>query len=90
VAQRKQRVSRNGVCLRVVFSAIYSHLVAGPAALRTNYMFGPAGGMFSLNPALRAYFFPALVPTLIVMGQQCVKPLPPAMDLVARHLHAGG
>jgi hypothetical protein len=71
VVERKQRVSRVESIFGLVFSVTYA--IWWLSLPRYGHVvFGPAVVMFPLNPALRIYFFPALVPTLIVMGQQCV------------------
>jgi hypothetical protein len=71
VVQAKQRVSRVESIFGLVFSILfviwwlslprYGHL-----------MFGAAAGILSLNPALRAWFYPAMVPTIVLIVQQCI------------------
>ncbi|HEY1936359.1 MAG TPA: hypothetical protein VGJ33_00310 [Candidatus Angelobacter sp.] len=78
VVQRKQRVSRVESIFGLVFSIIfivwwlglprYGDALFGPAA--TILWQGPA--FLWLNPALRAYFLPVLVPTAIMIAQQCI------------------
>ncbi len=40
-------------------------------------IFGPIAGFFSLNPDLRSWYLPVLVPVCIVMLQQCVNLIRP-------------
>ncbi|HEX3584767.1 MAG TPA: hypothetical protein VH024_02170 [Candidatus Angelobacter sp.] len=76
VARRKDRVSRVESVFGLVFSILFS--VWWLSLSRYGHViFGPIAGFFSLNPALRAWYFPVLVPTCIVMLQQCVNLLRP-------------
>jgi hypothetical protein len=76
MAHRKERVSRVESVFGMAFSILYviwwlslSHY--------GHVIFGPIAGFFSLNPALRTWYLPVLVPTGIVMVQQCVNLLRP-------------
>jgi hypothetical protein len=71
VVERKQRVSRVESIFGLVFSAFF---VAWWLSLPRfgHLMFGAGDGSISLNPALHAYFLPVLVPTLVIMAQQCI------------------
>lgn len=71
VARRKDRVSRVESVFGLVFSVLF--VIWWLALPRYGHaMFGPAAGSLWLNPALRAWFLPPLVPTLILMVQQCI------------------
>jgi hypothetical protein len=71
VVQGKQRVSRVESIFGLVFSILF--VIWWLSLPRYgNVLFGPAAGFLSVNPALRAWFLPALVPTIILMVQQCV------------------
>jgi len=71
VARRKDRVSRVESVFGLAFSILY---IAWWLTLPRygHVIFGPIAGFFSLNPALRAWYLPVLVPVCIVMLQQCV------------------
>ncbi|HEY2114901.1 MAG TPA: hypothetical protein VGJ51_07410 [Candidatus Angelobacter sp.] len=76
VARPKERVSRVESVFGLVFSVVF---IAWWLSL-SHYgalMFGPIAGFFSLNPALRDWYLPALVPTCIIALQQCVNILRP-------------
>lgn len=71
VSRRKERVSRVESVFGLVFSIFF---IAWWLSL-SRYgalIFGPIAGFFSLNPALRGWYLPVLVPTCIIMLQQCV------------------
>jgi hypothetical protein len=71
VVRLKDRVSRVESVFGLVFSIVFIAwwlCLAHYGAL----MFGPIAGFFSLNPALRAWYLPALAPTSIIAVQQCV------------------
>ncbi|MCU1255766.1 MAG: putative rane protein [Candidatus Angelobacter sp.] len=71
VAHRKDRVSRVESIFGLAFSIVY--IIWWLSLSRYgNVMFGPIAGFFYLNPALRAWYLPALAPACIVMVQQCV------------------
>jgi hypothetical protein len=71
VARRKDRVSRVEAVFGLAFSILF---IAWWLSLSRcgHVIFGPIAGFFSLNPALRAWYLPVLVPTCIVMLQQCI------------------
>jgi hypothetical protein len=71
IAQPKQRVSRVESIFGVVFSVIFILWWLGLPRY-AHSLFGPAVKTLSLNPALRAYFIPVLVPTAILLAQQCI------------------
>ncbi|MGC2695773.1 MAG: hypothetical protein WA738_08275 [Candidatus Angelobacter sp.] len=71
VAQRKDRVSRVESVFGLVFSIIFVVWWLGLPRYG-HWMFAPVTGNVVLNPALRVYFLPALVPTLVLMVQQCI------------------
>jgi hypothetical protein len=76
VARPRYRVSR----VESVFGLAFSILFIAWWLSLSRYgqvIFGPIAGFFSLNPALRAWYLPVLVPTGIVMVQQCVSLLRP-------------
>ncbi len=71
VVQPKQRVSRVESVFGLVFSIIY---VIWWLSL-PHYgliVFGAAAPVLYLNPALHAYYLPILVPTFILIVQQCI------------------
>ena len=71
VARRKDRVSRIESVFSLVFSI--SFVIWWLALPRYGHMmFGPVAGFFWLNPALRVWFFPAVVPTCVLIVQQCI------------------
>jgi hypothetical protein len=76
VARRKDRVSRVESVFGLAFSILY---IAWWLTLPRygHVIFGPIAGFFSLNPALRSWYLPVLVPTCIVMLQQCINLLRP-------------
>ena len=70
VDRKKQRVSRVESVFGLVFSIAF--VVWWLALPRWGYLvFGPLGGALYLNPALRVYYLPVLVPTAVVILQQC-------------------
>ena len=71
VARRKDRVSRVESVFGLAFSILF---IAWWLSLSRygHVIFGPIAGFFSLNPALRGWYLPVLVPTCIVMLQQCI------------------
>jgi hypothetical protein len=71
VARRKDHVSRVESVFGLAFSILF---IAWWLSLSRygHVIFGPIAGFFSLNPALRAWYLPVLVPTCIVMLQQCI------------------
>jgi hypothetical protein len=71
VARRKDRVSRVESVFGMAFSILFVVWWLGLPRYR-HLMFGPAAGILSLNPALRAWFYPAIVPTLVLIVQQCI------------------
>jgi hypothetical protein len=71
VARRKDRVSRVESVFGLAFSILFVVWWLGLPRYR-HLMFGPAAGILSLNPALRAWFYPAIVPTLVLIVQQCI------------------
>jgi hypothetical protein len=76
VARRKDRVSLVESVFGLAFSILF--IVWWLSLSRYGHViFGPVAGFFSLNPALRAWYLPVLVPTSIVMVQQCVNLLRP-------------
>jgi hypothetical protein len=72
VSQRKQqRVSRVESIFGLVFSIIY--VIWWLSLPRYGILvFGAVTPAFSVNPALRAYYLPFLIPTLVLIVQQCV------------------
>jgi hypothetical protein len=71
VARQKDRVSRVESVFGLAFSILF--IVWWLSLSRYGQViFGPIDGFFSLNPALRAWYLPVLVPTCIVMVQQCI------------------
>ena len=71
MARRKDRVSRVESVFGLIFSVLF--VIWWLALPRYGHtMFGPAAGVLWLNPALRAWFLPAIVPTLILIVQQCI------------------
>ena len=71
VSRRKNRVSRVESVFGLAFSILF--VVWWLALSRYGHMmFGPAAGFLWLNPALRAWFFPAVVPTCVLIVQQCI------------------
>ena len=76
VARPKERVSRVESVFGLVFSIVF--IAWWLSLARYGYlMFGPIAGFFSLNPALRAWYLPAIAPTCIIALQQCVNILRP-------------
>jgi hypothetical protein len=71
IARRKDRVSRVESVFGLAFSILFVIWWLSLPRYGT-LMFGPAAGFLSLNPALRAWFLPALAPTVIVIVQQCI------------------
>jgi hypothetical protein len=76
VVERKQRVSRVESIFGLVFSILYviwwlSLPRYGIAVFGARPSFS-ANLAFSVNPALRAYYLPMLIPTLLLIVQQCV------------------
>ena len=76
IARRKDRVSRVESVFGLAFSILYIIWWLSLSSYG-HVIFGPIAGFFSLNPALRAWYLPVLVPTCIVMLQQCVNLLRP-------------
>lgn len=71
MARPKNRVSRVESVFGLVFSIVF--IVWWLSLARYGYlMFGPIASFFSLNPALRAWYLPGIVPTLIIALQQCI------------------
>jgi hypothetical protein len=71
VQRKQQRVSRVESIFSLVFSIIY---VIWWLSL-PHYgilVFGAVTPIFSVNPALRAYYLPFLIPTLVLIVQQCI------------------
>jgi hypothetical protein len=76
LARPKNRVSRVESVFGLVFSIVF--IVWWLSLSRYGHLiFGLIAGFFSLNPALRAWYLPGLVPTCIVALQQCVNILRP-------------
>ena len=76
ISRRKERVSRVESVFGLVFSLIF--IVWWFSLSRYGHViFGPIAGFFSLNPALRAWYLPVIVPTCIIALQQCVNLLRP-------------
>jgi hypothetical protein len=76
VARPKDQVSRVESIFGLAFSILF--IVWWLSLSRYGQViFGPIAGFFSLNPALRVWYLPVLVPTSIVMLQQCVNLLRP-------------
>jgi hypothetical protein len=76
VARPKDRVSR----VESVFGLAFSVLFIAWWLSLSHYgqvIFGPIAGFFSLNPALRVWYLPVIVPTCIIALQQCVNLLRP-------------
>jgi hypothetical protein len=71
VTQRKERVSRVESIFGLVFSVIFVLWWLGLPHY-AHRLFGPADNNLWLNPELRAYFIPVLVPTVILFAQQCI------------------
>ncbi|MGB8131233.1 MAG: hypothetical protein WCG81_15695 [Candidatus Angelobacter sp.] len=76
VARPKDRVSRVESVFGLAFSILY---IAWWLTLPRygHLIFGPIAGFFSLNPDLRSWYLPVLVPVCIVMLQQCVNLIRP-------------
>jgi hypothetical protein len=76
VARRKDRVSRVESVFGLAFSILF---IAWWLSLSRygHVIFGPIAGFFALTPALRMWYFPVLVPTCIVMTQQCINLIRP-------------
>ena len=71
MARPKDRVSRVESVFGLVFSIVF--IVWWLSLSRYGHViFGPIAGFFSLNPALRAWYLPVIVPTCIIALQQCV------------------
>jgi hypothetical protein len=71
VVQRKHRVSRVESIFGLVFSIIF--VIWWLALPRYGIViFGAVAPVLSFNPALRAYFLPALIPTSLLIVQQCI------------------
>lgn len=76
MARPKDRVSRVESVFGLVFSIVF--IVWWLSLSRYGHvMFGPIAGFFSLNPALRAWYLPVIVPACIIALQQCVNILRP-------------
>lgn len=76
VVRPKNRVSRVESVFGLVFSIVF--IVWWLSLSRYGHViFGPIAGFFSLNPALRAWYLPVIVPTCIIALQQCVNLLRP-------------
>ena len=76
MARPKDRVSRVESVFGLVFSIVF--IVWWLSLSRYGHViFGPIAGFFSLNPALRAWYLPVIVPTCIIALQQCVNLLRP-------------
>jgi hypothetical protein len=71
VVERKHRVSRVESVFGLVFSIVFVIWWLGLPRYGF-FVFGAAAPILSLNPALRAYFLPVLVPIVIVIVQQCI------------------
>jgi hypothetical protein len=70
VVQSKQRVSRVESIFGLVFSILY--VIWWLSLPRYGIVvFGAVTPSFSVNPALRAYYLPMLIPTLLLVMQQC-------------------
>ncbi len=71
ISKRKERVSRTESIFGLVFSIFF---VAWWLSLpRFSYlMVGHGLDSITLNPALRSYYLPILLPTLVIMAQQCI------------------
>ncbi|MGZ4855646.1 MAG: hypothetical protein ACXVKH_10525 [Candidatus Angelobacter sp.] len=75
-ARRKERVPRVESVFGLAFSILY--IIWWLSLSRYGHViFGPIAGFFSLNPTLRAWYLPVLVPACIVTLQQCVNLLRP-------------
>jgi hypothetical protein len=71
VVQRKQQVSRVESIFGLAFGILF--VIWWLSLQRYGHvLFGPAAGFLSLNPALRAWYFPAVLPTIILIVQQCI------------------
>lgn len=71
VSKRKERVSRVESVFGLVFSILF--VIWWLSLQRYGHvLFGPGAGFLSLNPALRAWYFPAIVPTIVLIVQQCI------------------
>jgi hypothetical protein len=71
--KRKERISRTESVFGLVFSVFF--VVWWLSLPSYGYrMFGSAlsSGAITLNPALRGYYIPFLLPTLVIMAQQCI------------------
>lgn len=89
--KRKERVSRTESIFGLVFSIFF--VIWWLSLPRYGYLIlghGLDSGTIMMNPALRAYYLPALLPTLVLMAQQCInifRPeltwLKPALALVS-------
>ena len=72
VNQRKQqKVSRVESIFGLVFSIIFALWWLGLPQYG-HWLMGPADALLSINPALRVYHLPFLIPTLVLIVQQCV------------------
>jgi hypothetical protein len=67
----KDRVPRVESIFGLIFSVLFALWWLGLPRYG-HWLMGPVDAMFSLNPALRAYHLPFLVPTLVLIVQQCV------------------
>jgi hypothetical protein len=72
VSQRKQhRVSRVESIFGLLFSIVY--VIWWLSLPRYGILvFGAVTPVFAVNPALRAYYLPFLIPTLVLIVQQCI------------------
>jgi hypothetical protein len=76
LARPKDRVSRVESVFGLVYSIVF--IVWWLSLSRYGHViFGPIASFFSLNPALRAWYLPVIVPTCIIALQQCVNLLRP-------------
>src|SRR5438270_722796 len=71
VSQRKQRVSRVESIFGLIFSAFFIFWWLTLPRFG-HLLLDPLGGAVTLNPALRGYYLLPLVPTLVLMVQQCM------------------
>jgi hypothetical protein len=69
--RRKDRVPRVNTVFELVFSVIYVIWWLGLPRYG-HLMFGPLCGTLMLNPALRGFFLPVLIPTLLLITQQSI------------------
>ncbi len=72
-SKRKERVSRTESVFGLVFSIFF--VVWWLSMPRYGYLVlghGLNSGAVTLNPALHAYYLPFLLPTLVIMAQQCI------------------